>query len=368
MPCRPESIPPALDYGPLRIAGGLIAEFPRAHAGGAALQPASDVIGQLLPLSKYSFIFLYEHLLRLKMSISRRRILQTMAAIPLAGGLPAMARADMTLGSALLTTVSDGHLVLPGSFIFRDMPQDELAGILADQGVSRETLAPECNLTLYRDGKNTVLFDVGAGPDFVPTAGRVLNSLGAAGVTPEDVTHVVFTHAHPDHIWGLLDEFDEPVFSGATFMMGRAEWDFWWNPETVNRVEDTRVPHAVGAKRRMQGIEDSVQFFDGGQEILPGIAAISTTGHTPGHMSFEIRQGNAAALVVGDAIGNHHVAFRRPQWLTGSDQDQEMAAATRTTLFDRLTHEDLTLVGFHLPGGGIGRAEKAADGYRFVAT
>ena len=299
------------------------------------------------------------------MLLPRRRVLQGAAALPFLGALPQWARAEMALGTATLTTISDGNLVLPGSFIFDPMPKAELAPILSEYDLSPEQLTPECNLALYRDGTHTVLFDVGSGPDFVPTAGNILSGLEALGLAAEDITHVVFTHAHPDHIWGLLDEFDEPLFYEATYMMGRAEWDYWWNPETVNQIGEARAAFAVGAKRRMAVIEDAVQLFDGGQEILPGIAALSSPGHTPGHMAFEIRQGAQAALVVGDAIGNHHVAFRKPDWQSGSDQDATTAVASRKMLFDRLTHEDLALVGFHLPNGGIGRAEVDGDGYRF---
>ena len=270
------------------------------------------------------------------------------------------------LGSATLSTVSDGSLVLPGSFIFEPMPKDDLAPILSEYGISSERLEPECNLALYQDGTNTVLFDVGSGPDFMPSAGSVLDSLDAAGIAPEDVTHVVFTHAHPDHIWGLIDDFDEPVFYEASYMMGRAEWDYWWNPETVNTIGDARAAFAVGAKRRMEYIEDTVEFFDAGQEILPGIAALSTPGHTPGHMAFEVRSGGDSALVVGDAIGNHHVAFARPDWPSGSDQDAETAITSRTMLLDRLANEQVPVVGFHLPGGGMGRVEATGNGYRFV--
>ncbi len=300
------------------------------------------------------------------MALNRRTFLQTTAAAPLALSMPRFAWSEMALGSASLTTVSDGNLMLPGSFIFEPMPKDELAPILTEYGLSSETLTPECNLALYRDGTNTVLFDVGSGPDFMPSAGSVADSLDALGLAPEDITHVLFTHAHPDHIWGLLDAFDDPLFYEATYMMGRAEWDYWWNPETVNTIGTARQAFAVGAKRRMEAIEDQVMFFDDGDEVLPGIAAVSTPGHTPGHMAFEVRQGGSAAMVVGDALGNHHVAFRKPDWVSGSDQDGPTAAATRQRLLDRLTAEDLALVGFHLPGGGMGRAEKDGEAYRFI--
>ncbi|MFN4129970.1 MAG: MBL fold metallo-hydrolase, partial [Paracoccaceae bacterium] len=101
--------------------------------------------------------------------------------------------------------------------------------------------------------------------------------------------------------------------------------------------------------------------------ILPGIAARLTPGHTPGHMAFELRAGSESVMVVGDALGNHHVAFERPDWASGSDQDKDLAAKTRLALLDHITADQMRLIGFHLPGGGVGHAEKSGDGYRFIA-
>ena len=319
-------------------------------------------------MAKYIHIRIQEFNGEVVMTLSRRAFVQAMAAAPLVTSLPRLAKAELSLGSATLTTVSDGSLMLPGDFIFERMPKDELAPILAEFDVSSDRLTPECNLALYRDGTNTVLFDVGSGPDFMPTAGAIVDSLDTLGLTPEDITHVVFTHAHPDHIWGLLDEFDDPLFYEASYLMGRKEWDYWWNPETVNSIGEARAAFAVGAKRRMEAIEDAVVLFDDGDEVLPGIAALSSPGHTPGHMAFEVRQGSEAALIVGDAIGNHHIAFRKPSWESGSDQDAARAVETRKMLFDRLTSEKMSVIGFHLPGGGMGRVDRYGDGYRFVGA
>ena len=298
--------------------------------------------------------------------LDRRSFLTGAFSVPiLANGTRAMAQ--VAIGPGVLTTLSDGNLVIPSEFTFGPMPQDQLAKLRAEFGLLVDTLSPDCNLALFRDGEKTVLFDAGSGPDFMPSAGRLVSSLDAIGLTPEDITHVLFTHAHPDHIWGLLDDFDDPAFPEATYLMGRAEWDYWWNPETVNTIGEARAPFAVGAKRRMEAIEDAVEFFDDGDEVLPGIAAIASYGHTPGHMAFEVRAGGDAALIVGDAIGNHHAGFAQPTWPSGADQDQDAAILTRTRLLDRLANEQMRLVGFHLPEGGIGHVERTGDAYRFVA-
>ncbi|MEO0976504.1 MAG: MBL fold metallo-hydrolase, partial [Pseudomonadota bacterium] len=133
------------------------------------------------------------------MFLSRRAFLSGCAALPLSVPFSRFAVAEISIGQGTLTTVSDGNLTLPGSFIFDPMPRDQLRPLLEEAGVSQETLTPDCNVSLYRDGVNTVLFDVGSGPDFQPSAGKLVAGLEHAGVAPEDVTHVVFTHAHPDH-------------------------------------------------------------------------------------------------------------------------------------------------------------------------
>lgn len=306
------------------------------------------------------------------MALNRRKFMHgagaLAASVVLAPFMPKPAGAASTLkmGPIRIDTISDGYLDLPGDFIFAPMPQNELLPILDRYGLSRDRVKPPCNATLLRDGERTVLFDVGSGADFVPTAGTLLETLDTLGVGPDEVTHVVFTHAHPDHLWGLLDDFDDPMFANATYMIGQTEWDYWTNPNTVDDIGAARASFAVGAKRRLEAVEDNITFFNDGQEILPGVAARATFGHTPGHMSFEVRQGSNAAMILGDCISNHHVAFARPDWPSGSDQDAETAIATRRLLLDQLASEQMPLIGFHLTQGGVGRAERKDGSFIFT--
>ncbi|PWG16892.1 MBL fold metallo-hydrolase [Salibaculum griseiflavum] len=302
------------------------------------------------------------------MQINRRTLLKSGTAALGATALPGWAHAQMTLGNVQIDTLSDGNLVLPREFQFGDLPQDEVTEILARYGITGDEMTPDCNVTLMRDGTNTVLFDVGAGPNFMPSAGTLWEALDELGVYPEDVTHVVFTHAHPDHLWGLLDDFDDLVFPEAQYMIGRAERDYWLDPATPDTIGEARLAFAAGAIRYLGAIEDRLTTFEDGEEILPGIAARATFGHTPGHMAFELRGGSESVMVLGDCIGNAHVAFERPGWVSGSDQDQEMGAATRVALLDQLANDQMPFIGFHMPYPGIGRAEKSGDSYRFVAA
>jgi glyoxylase-like metal-dependent hydrolase (beta-lactamase superfamily II) len=303
------------------------------------------------------------------MNLTRRTLLQgagASLALTASGTRPVWASTSLDFGTMQVQTFSDGFLTLPRDFIFSTMPQDELAPILARHNIPPGPLQSVLNVTLLRDGDNLVLFDTGSGPAFQQSAGLLGKALDAAGIAPEDVTHVVFTHGHPDHLWGVLDDFDDPFFYEAQHMMGRAEWDYWFDPNTVDTIPESRTTMAVGARRRMETLKDNITLFDDGQEILPGVAARATYGHTPGHMSFELRSGSESVMVLGDAVTTAHVGFERPAWHSGSDQDPATAATTRTALLDQISQDQMALIGYHLPNGGMGRAERVNDSYRFV--
>lgn len=303
------------------------------------------------------------------MTISRRAFALTGAVALAATTLPARrarAATSATIGSMRIDMVSDGHLLLPRDFILGGLPADALAPILAEAGVGPGPLEPPCNLTLLRHEDRVILFDVGSGPDFQPSAGFMMDAMDRLGVAPEDITHLVMTHGHPDHLWGVLDDFGDQLLPEAQILMGRTEFDYWTNDSTVATIDQARQAFAIGAKRRLDEIADRVAFFEDGQEILPGVAARGTFGHTPGHMAFELRDGSESLLVTGDCLGNHHVAFARPDWITGADQDGQMAAQTRVRLLDQIVQDQMRIAGFHLPGG-LGRIERKDGGYRFVA-
>jgi glyoxylase-like metal-dependent hydrolase (beta-lactamase superfamily II) len=293
----------------------------------------------------------------------KRRDFLALGAAALTLPQRSFAASELALGEAKLITLSDGNLVLPGNFVLANMDATEAEAIRLKFNLDPASYTPPCNVTLWQSGTRNVLFDVGSGPDFMPSAGKLAEALDAAGLTPEDITDVVFTHAHPDHLWGLLDDFDEPLFANAQHYMGQAEFDYWTNPETVNTIGEARTTFAAGAARRLDIIAEQVQFLNDGEEPIPGITARLTPGHTPGHMAFIV---GGKAVIVGDAISNNHVAFAKPGYAAPSDQDPEQAAASRISLLDQITADSLQIVGFHLPGGGIGSVTREGDSYTYI--
>jgi glyoxylase-like metal-dependent hydrolase (beta-lactamase superfamily II) len=300
-------------------------------------------------------------------SLSRREMLQLLACgAATASFLPGAARAaaSFAAGEGELTVVSDGNLVLPAAFIFPEIAEAERTALLTEFSLPTDTLSPDCNVSLLRSGDRLAIFDVGSGPNFMSTAGKLVENLAEAGIDPADVTDVIFTHAHPDHFWGLTDELDELVFPEATYRMAEAEWNFWRADDTLDQMPEDRKSFVVGAQSRMPLIEDRIELFAPGTEVFPSVEAVDTPGHTPGHVSFMVHGGDPM-LIAGDVLSNT-VSFAKPDWHWGTDQDPALGAQTRAKLLDRLAADKVRLIGFHLPHPGNGMVEAQGAAYRFV--
>lgn len=304
---------------------------------------------------------------------SRRCLLKGAAA--LAGGLVAagprrLVAATTThtfkVGSAEVTVISDGVFSLPRSLLLPDRPEAEVDALLKAHGASLEFEA-QTNVAVVRSGATLALIDTGAGPDFMPTLGKFGDRLEELGIKPEEVTHVIFSHAHADHFWGVVDPFgDGSRWPKARHVMTRAERDFWLVSGVEDRVPAFQRSMAAGIQRRLKGLAGLIQTAEPGAEVAPGIALIPTPGHTPGHVSVAVRAGSEELIILGDALTHAAVSFGAPRWRWGSDVDADAAAATRVKLLDDVSARKAVLLGYHLPWPGIGRAEKRGDAYRFV--
>ena len=272
----------------------------------------------------------------------------------------------ISIGDKQISVVSDGLMNLPLSFVLPDAPKDETAMLFKAYGLPMDGgVHPDCNPTLLKTGDRVVMFDAGAGPNFMASTGKLAANLEAGGIDAGAVTDVILTHAHPDHIWGVVDDFDELLFPEAAHHINQAEWDYWRAADTLERAPEARKAFVVGARNRFTAIEKQVKFFRGGDEILSGVEAVATPGHTPGHTSFAIHGGGETVMVICDAIYNVAVSFERPDWHWGSDVDQELGAQTRRKLLDRLAADKGRLIGFHLPYPGVGHVVTSGNAYRF---
>lgn len=271
------------------------------------------------------------------------------------------------IGAVEVTIISDGVLNVPLSFSLPETPPAEAAALFKAHGLPATGAPVQTNVVLVRSGNERILIDAGSGPSFQPTAGKLQANLEAAGIAPESITKVVFTHGHADHLWGVIDDFgDGNRFPNARYVIAAGEWDFWTNPETAARVPDALKGMALGSSRILKAIEAKTERRKGGETVAPGLTYLATPGHTPGHMAVLIEDGGQRLIVGGDVLANTAISFARPGWRIGSDFDRDQGINTRKRLLDQLATDRIPLIGFHLAWPGHGAVERAGPVYRFI--
>ncbi len=306
--------------------------------------------------------------------IHRRRFLALSASAAATPFLPSTGWAVGTethtsmIGDVELTVLSDGSLTLPSGALAPGAPRDEFETVLTQtMGAVPETVEAGTNHALLRAGDDLILIDNGSGDKYQPTAGKLLDNLALNGVAPAAITKVVFTHAHPDHIWGTLLNDGSLALPNATYYVGEAEFGFWSDPATENQMPEEFRSFAVGARRDLLAVQDRVQLVKEGDRIASGISVLDTPGHTPGHIAVIVEAGEGL-IVAGDSIASEFVSIQRPEWAFGFDAIPELAIATRTALLDRMATDGIRILGYHFAYPGVGHIERAAGRYRYTSS
>lgn len=304
--------------------------------------------------------------------LNRRSIVAGLGAttlLPLAGGAQAVtAPVAHKVGNIEVKVVSDGTLNVPLSFTLPDTPLPEAEALFKAHGMPEGGTPPQTNVSLVRTGNETVLIDAGSGANFQPTAGKLQENLEAAGIASGTITKIVFTHAHADHLWGALDDFEDGErFPNASYVISAPEWDFWTDPNTADSVPDWLKGMARGTARILKKIEPRVERRNAGDTVASGLAYVATPGHTPGHMGVLVENGGQRLMIGGDVLANNAISFARPEWRIGSDFDRDRAVTTRKALLDQLASDKTPLVGFHLAWPGLGMVERSDTAYRLVS-
>jgi glyoxylase-like metal-dependent hydrolase (beta-lactamase superfamily II) len=305
--------------------------------------------------------------------INRRRFLSTTTAA-IAGTLaPAVwaqapAAHSFKVGSFEVTVVSDGTMQLPLSFALPGTAPADVEALYAANGAKFDGINGQVNVVIVKTGTAVIVIDAGGGADFMPTMGKFGDNLEAAGIIADSVTHVVFTHAHADHLWGVLDPLDGGSrFAKAKHVITASEFAYWTKPGMETSVPEALRGVALGSARRLKELAARLDQVKADAEIVPGITLLATPGHTPGHASVLLSSGGQQLLVGGDALTNPIVSFAKPDWPWGPDADQTQAAATRKRTLDLLATDKIQLLGYHLPWPGVGRVERKDAGFRYVA-
>lgn len=300
------------------------------------------------------------------MTFTRRQAILTGAALPLAataGGL-ALPRAalaqgagaalpthrEFMLGEFKVTTLLAGSRAVeePQGTFGMNVSAEEFAAVSEAAFIRSDIAQFFFTPTLVDTGSEVILFDTGL------DAGGIGAALGAAGYLPQDVTHVVLTHMHGDHIGGMTDAEGNETFANAVYLAGRAEYDHWAGQGNE------------GFDAKVRPFAEKMTMLEDGGEVRSGVTAVMAPGHTPGHMTFRLSSGGQEMHLIAD-LANHYIwSLAHPDWEVRFDADKAQAAESRRRILGMAAADRVPIIGYHMPFPAAGYVEAAGDGFRWV--
>lgn len=315
------------------------------------------------------------------LSMSRRSLLSGAATAAAASPLLTVSTANagkaethalraihrFNVGKLKLTVIDDARFTFPAPAFAANKPEGTVGPFLASFGLPTDFVSLHMQVTLIENGDKKSLLDTGMGhvtfPQNPEDNGRLKAGLAAIGIAPKDITDVILSHGHPDHV-GSCSVNGVPAFKNATYYMPPNELEFWTQkPGTEANFQNFML--GVG-NAQLEPIRKLIKPYGDGDVLVPGITAVAAPGHTLGHHAFLIQDGDAKLLHLMDTAVHYLVGPEEPDWALGVEMDPKAAAATRRRLFKQAAEEKLLVAGYHFPFPGVGRIIEQGPSWRYV--
>ena len=267
-----------------------------------------------------------------------------------------------SVGDHAVFILSDGYRDLDAKlFLAADPAQQAAVREIYPQGKTRNSL----NTFLIKSGGRLILVDTGGGTLLGPDAGGLPKALAAAGFSAADVTDVLLTHNHRDHIGGLAAD-GKAAFPKATVHLSKTEHDFWMNPANEATAAERAKPNFAATRDMLALYPGKVLTFAPGKELFPGITPLAAYGHTPGHIAVLVGSKGENLLIWGDLLHGMDLQLARPDIAIAFDSDSGAAILSRKELLSRAAKENWKVTGVHVPGPEVYRIQAKGNGFALV--
>ena len=266
------------------------------------------------------------------------------------------------IGEFSITAISDGYLSASLDLL-SNIDVMDASRLQQDAGVN-DPSSIHINCYLVRGRGRTILIDAGAG-GFKHWGGKLKAHLALAGVHPSDIDTILLTHAHPDHVGGLLDASGEAAFPEAQLVVHQHEVAFWEDDGNLSRASERARGNFLFARKVFEKYREKMRLFTE-NEVLPGIRAMPLPGHTAGHSGYRIESGGRSLLIWGDIVHFPQIQIAHPEVSIAFDQNPLLSAETRSTLLDVVSADNILIADMHLGELGFAHIRRKGNLYRIV--